>query len=77
MPENWFCLKVKNKFVGFLILQISHKSYSSLSSESFSTDFYFMGILSLGLMYITKLTSGIYGGVLIKNYAVCKKWINE
>ena len=38
MPEEWFCLKVYI-FVGFRILQISHKSYSSLSSKSFATDF--------------------------------------
>ena len=41
MPEEWFWLKVYNFFVGFLILQISHKSYSSLSSKSFATDFCF------------------------------------
>ena len=41
MPEEWFCLKVYNFFVGFLILQISHKSYSSLSSKIFATDFCF------------------------------------
>ena len=41
MPEEWFCLKVYNFFVGFLILQISHKSYSSLSSKSFAADFCF------------------------------------
>ena len=39
MPEEWFCLKVYNFFVGFLILQMSHTSYSSLSSKSFATDF--------------------------------------
>ena len=41
MPEEWFCLKVYNFFVGFLILQILHKSYSSLSSKSFAKDFCF------------------------------------
>ena len=34
-------------------------------------------ILSLDAMYIVKLTSGIYRGVLVKDYAVYKKWINE
>ena len=38
MPEEWFCLKVYNFFVGFLILQILHQSYSSLSSKSFAKD---------------------------------------
>ena len=32
---------------------------------------------SLDAMFIVKLTSGIYGGVLMKDYAVYKKWINE
>ena len=41
MPEEWFCLKVYNFFVGFIFLQMSHKSYSSLSSKSFATDFCF------------------------------------
>ena len=41
MPEEWFSLKLYNFFVGFRILQISHKSYSSLSSKSFATDFCF------------------------------------
>ena len=41
MPEEWFCLKEYKFFVGFLILQMSHKSYSSLSSKSFATDFCF------------------------------------
>ena len=41
MPEEWFCIKVSNVFAGFLILQISHKSYSYLSSKSFATDFCF------------------------------------
>ena len=41
MPEEWFCLKVYNFFVGFLIHQISHKSYSSLSPKSLAADFCF------------------------------------
>ena len=41
IPEEWFCLKVYDFLVGFLILQISHKSNSSLSSKSFATDFCF------------------------------------
>ena len=40
MPKERFCLKVYNFFVGFLILQMLHKSYS-LSSKSFATDFCF------------------------------------
>ena len=32
---------------------------------------------SLGAMDILKLTGGICGGVLVKDYAVYKKWINE
>ena len=32
---------------------------------------------SLDAMDIIKLTGGICGGVLIKDYAVYKKWINE
>ena len=32
---------------------------------------------SLDAMDIMKLSSGICGGVLMKNYAVYKKWINE
>ena len=32
---------------------------------------------SLDAMNIMKLFSGICGGVLMKNYAVYKKWINE
>ena len=32
---------------------------------------------SLGAMDIMKLAGGISGGVLVKNYAVCKKWIND
>ena len=32
---------------------------------------------SLDAMDILKLTSGICGGVLMKGYAVYKKWINE
>ena len=32
---------------------------------------------SLVAMFIVKLTSGICGGVLVKDYAVYKKWINE
>ena len=32
---------------------------------------------SLDAMNIIKLFSGICGGVLMKNYAVYKKWINE
>ena len=39
-------LKVIYFFVGFLILQISHKSYSSLSSKSLATDFCFNKCLS-------------------------------
>ena len=31
---------------------------------------------SLDAMDIIKLASGICGGVLVKNYAVYKKWIN-
>ena len=41
MPEEWFCLKAYNFFVGFLIPQISHKSFSSLSSKIFATYFCF------------------------------------
>ena len=32
---------------------------------------------SLDAMDILKLTGGICGGVLVKDYAVYKKWINE
>ena len=32
---------------------------------------------SLGAMGIAKLAGGICGGVLVNNYAVYKKWINE
>ena len=32
---------------------------------------------SLDAMDIIKLTDGICGGVLVKDYAVYKKWINE
>ena len=32
---------------------------------------------SLDAMDIMKLASGICGGVLVKDYAVYKKWINE
>ena len=32
---------------------------------------------SLDAMDIMKLASGIWGGVLVKDYAVCKKRINE
>ena len=32
---------------------------------------------SLDSMDIMKLTGGIVGGVLVKDYAVCKKLINE
>ena len=32
---------------------------------------------SLDAMDIMKLTRGICGGVLVKDYAVYKKWINE
>ena len=32
---------------------------------------------SLDAMDIMKLTGGICGGVLVKNYAVYKKWIND
>ena len=41
IPEEWFYLKVYDFFVGFFILQISHKSYSYLSSKSFATYFCF------------------------------------
>ena len=33
--------------------------------------------ISLDAMDILKLASGICGGVLMKDYAVYKKWINE
>ena len=32
---------------------------------------------SLDVMDIMKLAGGIVGGVLVKNYSVYKKWINE
>ena len=32
---------------------------------------------SLGTMDIVKLAGGICGGVLVKDYTVYKKWINE
>ena len=32
---------------------------------------------SLDAMDILKLAGGIFGGVLVKDYAVYKKWINE
>ena len=32
---------------------------------------------SVGTIDIMKLAGGIYGGVLVKDYAVYKKWINE
>ena len=32
---------------------------------------------SLDVMDIMKLVDGIWGGVLVKDYAVYKKWINE
>ena len=32
---------------------------------------------SLDVMDIMKFTGGICGGVLVKDYAVCTKWINE
>ena len=31
----------------------------------------------LDTMNILKLAGGICGGVLVKDYAVCKKWIND
>ena len=34
-------------------------------------------ILSLNVMYIVKLAIGTCGGVLVKDYAVYKKWISE
>ena len=33
--------------------------------------------VSLDAMDIMKLAGGIYGGVLVKDYAVYKKWINK
>ena len=33
--------------------------------------------VSLDAMDITKLAGGICGGVLVKDYTVYKKWINE
>ena len=33
--------------------------------------------VSLDAMDIMKLAGGIVSGVLVKDYAVCKKWINE
>ena len=33
--------------------------------------------LSLDGMDTLKLTGGICGGVLVKDYAVCRKWTNE
>ena len=33
--------------------------------------------VSLDAMDIMELTGGIVGGVLVKDYAVYKKWINE
>ena len=33
--------------------------------------------VSMDAMDILKLTRWICGGVLMKDYAVCKKWINE
>ena len=32
---------------------------------------------SLGAMDIVKLSGGVCGGVLVKDYVVYKKWINE
>ena len=32
---------------------------------------------SLDAMDIMKLAGGIYGGMLVKDYAIYKKWINE
>ena len=32
---------------------------------------------SLDAMDILKLTGGVFGGVLLKDYAVYKKWINK
>ena len=32
---------------------------------------------SLDVMDIMKFAGGICEGILVKNYAVCKKWINE
>ena len=32
---------------------------------------------SLDATDIMRLAGGIVGGVLVKDYAVCKKWINE
>ena len=32
---------------------------------------------SLDAMYIIKLTGAICGGIMMKDYAVYKKWINE
>ena len=32
---------------------------------------------SLDAMDIMKFAGGICEGILVKNYAVCKKWINE
>ena len=31
----------------------------------------------IDIMYIMKLAGGICGGVLLKDYAVYRKWINE
>ena len=33
--------------------------------------------VSLNAMNVLKITDGICGGVLVKDYAVYKKWINE
>ena len=57
MSEEWFCLKVYSFFVGFLILQISHQSYSFLSSKSFATDFCFSeGLLPFVPSLLSKYT---------------------
>ena len=44
--------------------------------------FYLLKVASVRLpfldaMFIVKLAGGIVGGVLVKDYAVCNKWINK
>ena len=51
--------KIIQMFVGFIILQILHKSYSSLSSKSFATDFCFNKVYLLSILaYFQKVQWG-------------------
>ena len=50
----------------------SHRNFFALKAASVEPP-----KASLSAMDIMKFTGDIYGGVLVKDYAVYKKWINE